>query len=56
MTTAQIQAIVATTTQNTYAYLDAILPYLLVFAVIVGVLFMAIRWVKSTIGGHGQRV
>jgi uncharacterized membrane protein len=54
MTTDQINAIVATTTSNTFSYLNAVLPPLLVFGVVIGVLFMAIRWLWSAIRGHGH--
>jgi len=56
MTTQQINDIVATTTANTFSYLNAVLPTLLVFAVVFGVLWLAVRWVKSIAGGHGQRM
>lgn len=52
---ADISAIVATTTSNYFSYISGILPELMVFAVIVGVLFFVIRWVWSAIRGHGFR-
>lgn len=56
MSVTQINDLVATSTANTYSYLNGVLPALLVFAVVIGVLFMAIRWVKSIVTGHGNRV
>lgn len=53
--TATITALIATTTTNTFSYLRDVLPTVLVFGVIIGVLFMAIRWVWSAIRGHGTR-
>lgn len=55
MSIADINALVATTTTNTYSYLNGILPQLLVFAVVIGMVFFAIRWVWSLIRGHGHR-
>ncbi len=54
-TSKSIPEIVASSTLSYYEYIADILPTLLVFAVIVGVLFFAIRWVWSAIRGHGFR-
>lgn len=54
MSVFDIQQIVATTTSNTFAYLNGVLPQLLVFGVVIGMLFMAIRWLWSAIRGHGH--
>jgi len=54
MSTSVINDLVATTTAATYTYLEAVLPSLLVFGVIIGILFMAIRWVWSLTRGHGH--
>lgn len=50
-----INALVATTTSNTFTYLNGVLPTLLVFGVIIGILFMSLRWLWSAIRGHGHR-
>lgn len=55
MTVSDILAIVATTTSNLFAYLNGVLPTLMVFAVVIGILFLAVHWVKSIIRGHGTR-
>lgn len=55
MTVNDILAIVATTTSNLFAYLNGVLPTLMVFGVIIGILFFAIRWLWSAIRGHGHR-
>ncbi len=55
LTSTDINDLVATTTTNYFAFIQDVLPTLLVFAVIVGVLFFAIRWVWSAIRGHGFR-
>lgn len=55
MSVSDILAIISTTTQNTYAYLNGILPTLMVFGVVIGMLFFGIRWLWALIRGHGHR-
>lgn len=55
MTVADIQSIVSTTTETLYSYLNGVLPQLLIFGVVIGALFFAVRWVLSAIRGHGTR-
>jgi len=55
MAVADILVILATTTNRIYGYLNGLLPTLLVFGVVIGALFMAIRWILSAFRGHGTR-
>lgn len=54
MSVQNILDIIATTTSNLFSYLNGVLPTLMVFGVVIGVLFMGIRWLWSAISGHGH--
>jgi len=53
MSVTDITTLVGTTTGSIYRYLNGLLPTLLIFGVIIGALFFAIRWIMSAFRGHG---
>lgn len=55
MNVSDILTIVATTTNSIYGYLNGLLPTLLIFGVVIGALFMAVRWIMSAFRGHGTK-
>jgi len=55
MQVSDVLTIVSTTTNAIYGYLNGLLPTLLVFGVIIGALFFAIRWIMSAFRGHGTK-